>query len=158
MKLENLMTLIQVLKYIKEHPKCVVPDMKEAFGIIYSNPPSQDEKDIYKVISTLHKKNYIQKIPFETRELGGPHFSLSITELGKNLFNQVGISSELLPHSEKEKILDSLKTELRLIIREVLKGKVSKPLSVEIVPDLTDALINGLNTFLKEYKFIRVPN
>jgi len=158
MKLENLLKTIQVLKYIKENPECVVPAMRDSLGIIHSDPPSQEEKDLYKIISTLSNKNYIEKIPFEKRELGGPHFFLTLTDIGLDQLNYLGLSADLLPPSGKEKILKELEIEQRLLIRETLKGRISKPQTIEIVPDLTEALINGLNSFLNEYKLIKIPS
>ena len=155
MKLENLFKTIQVLRYIKVNPECIVPDMRDSLGIIHSNPPSQEEKDLYKIISTLSNKNYIQKISFEKRKLGGPHFCLAITELGISFFNQLGLSADLIPSSEKEKIMKELETEQRLLIHETLKGKVSKPQAIKIAPELTDALINGLKSFLSDISFIK---
>ena len=158
MKLENLFKTIQVLRYMKENPECIVPDMRETLGIIHSNPPTQEEKDLYKIISTLTKKNYIEKIPIKKRELGGPHFSLTITELGIDFFDQLGLSTDVLPTSEKEKIMKELEVNQRLIIREILKGKISKPQAIEIVPELSDALITGLSSFLNDINFIRDKN
>ena len=155
MKLENLFKTIQVLRYMKENPECVVPAMRDSLGINHLDPPSQEEKDLYKIISILSNKNYIEKIPFEKRELGGPHFSLALTNLGLNFFNHLGLSADLIPSSEKNKIMKELETELRLIIRETLKSKISKPQTIEIIPELTNALINGLNSFLNDINFLR---
>ncbi len=155
MKLENLFKTIQVLRYIKENPECVVPNMRDTLGIIHSDPPSQEEKDLYKIISTLSKQEYIEKVPFEKRELGGPHFSLTLTKVGIAFFNQLGLSADLIPSSEKEKVIEELAIEQRLIIRKTLKGKISKPQTIEIVPELTNALIKGLKDFLNDYNLVK---
>ena len=158
MKLESLFKTIQVLRYIKEHPQCIVPDMRETLDIIHSDPPTQEEKDLYKIISTLTQKNYVEKIPFTKRELGGAHFSLTLTTLGEAFFNQLGLSTDFVPSTEKEKMLEELKREQRLIILETLKGKVTKPQAIKIVPVLTEAIILGLVSFLKDYKFVKIPS
>ena len=85
MKFRNFLLSTKVLKYILNDPKCTVPQIREAFGVEHSNPPLQEEKNLYKAISYLNNSELIRKIDFDSILPGGAHFHLMITLRGKKV-------------------------------------------------------------------------
>lgn len=85
MKFRNFLLSTKVLKYILNDPKCTVPQIRDAFGVKHSNPPLQEEKNLYKAISYLNNSELIRKIDFDSILPGGAHFHLMITLKGKKV-------------------------------------------------------------------------
>jgi len=149
MKLSSLFKLIQVLKYVKLNPDCVTPEIREYLQIAPSDPPTQEEKDLYKIISALQREGYLEKHSIKQRKLGGPHFSLKMTEAGEAFLDSLGLSGEEVV---QDRLFDQIGASLRLVIREKLHGKVSKPEMIDLVPELNAAIVKSLkeNYFLKK--------
>ena len=154
MRMESMFKIIEILKYIRESPNIDVPNIRDLLGITHSDPPSQKEKTLYKLVSMLSKQGYIEKKYFKKRELGGAHFSLNITQLGLNFFNKLSISTDSLDHSERTKLMEKLESSIRLVIWSTLKGKISKPIMVEIVPELSHVIMESISSTLEKISFI----
>ncbi len=146
MKIERLSRIIKILIFIKENLDCVVPNIRDFFNITPSDPPSQNQKELYKILSYLERIGYIEKSYFKKRDKWGAHFSLRITQLGLDFLGQLGIIWNHFDPLKKVKIIEKLGASIRLIIRRNLAGKLSKPLAVEITPELSDAIIEEINS------------
>ena len=154
MVLKKLLNIVKILGFIDKNPNCSVPRIRDYLQIQHLEPPSQDEKNLYKIITLLNKNEFINKDVVKKRELGGAHFTLEITPSGQNFLKQLGGGSEYIDPQEKIRIIDDLSTSIRLAIRSTLAGKISKPLQIEIVPELSRAITDTLQNTFKNILFL----
>ncbi|MHA1148787.1 MAG: hypothetical protein ACTSR8_11165 [Promethearchaeota archaeon] len=137
------MTIIKILRFIDKYPKCIVPNIRDSFGIAHSEPPSKEEKNLYKIISSLSAQGMIEKRKIKKREPGGAHFYLVLKDLGSKFLTQIGISQEK-SSAQREDQFEKLEASIRLAIRTILSGKVSKPEMVELVGELSSAILKEI--------------
>ena len=109
MKLENLTLGIQILKTLQNNPNCTIPQIKDNFNIKSLSPPCKEEKNLYKVISFLNNRGFLEKNDNPTISQRGAHYFLKITQKGSNLLSD--IKSNLIPESYHEKEKEFIKEE-----------------------------------------------
>ncbi len=154
MNFGNLLKVAKILRFIEKNPNCNVPAIRAFLGLKHSDPPSQEEKNLYRLISSLNESGLVEKVHFKKRELGGAHFYLRMTLQGQDFFKQLGVSRNYIDPSEKERLMKEMETSIRLEIRNKLKGKVSKPLSIVLLPNLTSGIMKALNSMFKDITII----
>ncbi len=82
MKFKNYTLGIQILKYVLDHSNCTIPQVRNALGIPHTSPPNREEKDLYKIISSLNDSGFIIKRVIAPITSGGAHFHLRATQRG----------------------------------------------------------------------------
>ncbi len=138
--MEKILSIIKMIRFIEENPNCSVPYIRDHYGIVHSDPPSIEEKNLYKIITLLDNYGYIKKIYFKIRVIGGARFSLNLTESGKEFINQIGRSKD-----PKDKFIEKIEASIRLIIREKIKDRVAKSLRGEFIRELSDAIMEEIS-------------
>ncbi len=119
MKLDRAIKVLEILKYIHVNSPCIAPEIRDYLGIIHERPPSKEEKDLYNVLSELHRGEYIEKIPIKRKGPGGPKFNFKISNDGSNMLARIR-DYDLLTKGKSFSELDkkvqllSLKRMLRL--------------------------------------------
>jgi hypothetical protein len=141
MKINRILKIIEIFRFINENSNCNVPQIRDYFKIPHSDPPSQEEKNIYKIITYLKGQDLVKKKYVKRREVGGVHFSLVSTPSGLNFLKQLG-KTEV----SKDQNIDEISVSIRLVIRRILKGRVSKPLVVELTNELSNAIIGEISS------------
>jgi len=84
MKLEKSFLAIRVLKYIMKNPNCTIPQIRDHFNVKHFNPPSREEKNLYKLISYLDNSGFIVKKNSAEILPRGAHYSLQGTQKGSD--------------------------------------------------------------------------
>ena len=82
MKFNNFFQAARILKYILINPNCSIPQIRDFFGVKRSNPPSSEEKNLYKLISYLDNSGFIIKKNSAAILPRGAHYSLQGTQKG----------------------------------------------------------------------------
>ena len=112
MKFDNFFQAARILKYILINPNCTIPQIRDFFNVIRSNPPSTEEKNLYKLISYLDNSGFIVKKNSAEILPRGAHYSLQGTQKGSDTikkFNQcfsdlpLNFAFQSLDLSEKDK-------------------------------------------------------
>jgi len=147
MIIEKILGIAGILRFLKQKLDCTIPEIRDFLGIPYSNPPSRDLKKLYNNITFLEKCGYLEKKSIEEKEKGGAHYSLDLTLSGKAFLNQLGTSKSNLSPLERKDALEKLEYAIRLIIRRVLKDRVSKPLIIEIFSELSNSIVKEVDAF-----------
>ncbi len=108
MKFKNYTLGIQVLKYVSDHSNCTIPQVRDALGIPHTSPPNREEKDLYKVISSLADSRHIIKKKIAPISSGGAHFHLKSTQRGSFMITsfRTVFSNILEDYSAFDKIKD----------------------------------------------------
>ena len=87
MKFNNFFQAVRILKYILINPNCTIPQIRDYFNVKRSNPPSTEEKKIYKLISYLDNSGFIVKKDSDSILPRGAHYSLQGTQKGSETIN-----------------------------------------------------------------------
>ena len=82
MKFNNFFQAARILKYILINPNCTIPQIRDFFNVKRSNPPSTEEKNLYKLISYLDNSGFIVKKNSAAILPRGAHYSLQGTQKG----------------------------------------------------------------------------
>jgi hypothetical protein len=138
--MERILNIVKTLSFIGENPNCSVPYIRDQFGITHADPPSKEEKNLYKTINLLDTQGYIKKTYFKIRVIGGARFSLSLTKIGQEYINQIGRSK-----ASKEEFIEKMEVSIRLIIREKIKDRVVKSVRGEFIRELSDAIMEEIS-------------
>ena len=138
--MERILNIVKTIRFINEHPDCSVPFIRDQFGIPHSDPPLKEEKGLYKIITLLSNQGYIRKKYFKNRIVGGARFSVTLTETGLDFVKKLGFSGGLNTND-----LEQLKASINLKIQGILKGKVSRPLQVELSRELSEAIFEEIS-------------
>ena len=146
--MENFLDLVKILRFLDEDESCTIPAMRDHLEIQYIDPPSQELKALYRTVSLLKSKGYIEKKTIKKREKSGAHYNLKLTYSGKAFLKQIGISKSQLNPLERKKTLANLENVIRLSLLKGLSKKVSKPLLMEILSELTSSIINDVKLLL----------
>jgi len=137
MKLENFTLGIRVLKSIENNPNCTIPQLKDNFGIESLNPPSKEEKNLYKVISFLSNQGFIDKIDNPSISHRGAHYYLKITPKGSQLLSDIKV--DLIPEKYNLTVKKSIEQEeISSISIEFSRN------SYKIINNLLQGLLNEL--------------
>ena len=139
--MDRILKIIKIIKFIKQHSGCSVPFIRDSLDITHSDPPSKEEKSLYKIISLLDTQGYIKKTYYKKRMIGGARFSLSLTDNGEEYFKKLGLSE-----GSKEEDLEQLKASINIKVQKILKGKVSRPLQAELSSALIEAISEEIDS------------
>ncbi|MHA1292311.1 MAG: hypothetical protein ACTSQJ_06550 [Promethearchaeota archaeon] len=150
MKFKNFLLATKVIKYIIDNPRCTVPQIRDSFDIMHSNPPSLEEKDLYKVIRYLERAELIEKINNTKIRPGGAHFFLRVSQNGsraylslKKIFSDVQLDIFKLSSTfgNKNNIrYEDLSTEFSILTKNVLN---------ELIQEFLDELPLDSRRFLR---------
>ena len=119
MKFENFFLAINVLKWIRKHPNCTIPDLRDVFG-------ADKEKNLYKIASYLSDQNFVERVYNDEIQPGGPHFNLKITLKGLDFLSE--IRRDIIPEDSNEgyyidkDIISSISTEFSKFSYDILKS------------------------------------
>lgn len=159
MKFDNFFLALQILKGISGNPQCTIPDVRDALGIIHENPPTQEEKDLYKVVGYLEDMDLINKEKNDEIESKGAHYHLTITRKGsnlvenmKNMFGEkVSIDvfdlASAIGSSKGDIRVDDLKMEFYVLARNTLDELTRQIL--EMLPQDYSRIIRSQKSRLK---------
>ena len=121
MKFDNFFQATRVLKYILFNPNCTIPQIRDYFGVKHSNPPSSEEKNLYKLISYLDNSGFIVKKDSASILHRGAHYFLKGTQKGsqtikkfKKCFSEIPLNFafQSFDLSEKDKVkIEELSTD-----------------------------------------------
>jgi len=138
MKFENLIVATRMLKYILDHPNCTIPEIRDSLGIKHSNPPSYEEKYLYRALTYLNNSELIIKMDSTSIAPRGAHYYIKATYKGsqiiskfEDVFLTVPIDFILERSSTKmENAIaeDDISTEFSKITYEVLNGLLQRVL------------------------------
>lgn len=118
MKLENFFLMINALKWIRKHPNCTIPDLRDVFGM-------DKEKNLYKITSYLSEQNFVERVYNDEIIPGGPHFSLKITLKGLDFLLE--IRRDIIPEDSNgvdyidKSLISSISTEFSKFSYDILK-------------------------------------
>ena len=82
MKFNNFFQATRILKYILINPNCTIPQIRDHFNVKHFNPPSREEKNLYKLISYLDNSDLIVKKDNDSISPRGAHYFLKGTQKG----------------------------------------------------------------------------
>ena len=116
MKLGKAIKMLEILKYIHVNAKCKAPDLRDYLGIIHTNPPTKEEKELYALLNDLSKENYIQKIEIKRIGPGGAKYVFKISDAGSKMLAHLrdykllsrGVSFSELDEKAKELSLERM--------------------------------------------------
>lgn len=97
MKFNNFFKATRILKYILINPNCTIPQIRDHFNVKRSNPPSSEEKNLYKLISYLDNSGFIVKKDSASILSRGAHFSLQGTQKGSETIKKFKKSFSDIP-------------------------------------------------------------
>jgi hypothetical protein len=139
--MERILKIIKIIRFVYDHSDCSVPYIRDQLGISHSDPPLKEEKGLYKIITLLSNQGYIRKNYYKNRIIGGARFSLALTDSGNAFIKELGLDG-----NSNEQNLEQIKASINLKIQGILKGKVSRPLQVELSRELSDAIIEEISS------------
>lgn len=97
MKFNNFFQAARILKYILINPNCTIPQIRDFFGVKRSNPPSTEEKNLYKLISYLDNSGFIVKKSSAAILPRGAHYFLIGTQKGSETIKKFKKSFSDIP-------------------------------------------------------------
>lgn len=132
MKFDNFFQAARILKYILINPNCTIPQIRDYFNVERSNPPSTEEKNLYKLISYLDNSGFIVKRNSAEILPRGAHYSLQGTQKGsdtikkcKKCFSDIPLNFAFqnFDLSEKDKgKIEELSTDFSRFSYEILNS------------------------------------
>ena len=152
-----------MLKYILDHPNCTIPEIRDSLGIKHSNPPSFEEKYLYRALTYLNNSELIIKMDSTSIAPRGAHYYIKATHKGsqimskfEDIFLTIPIDFILNRSSNKmeENIeKDDISTEFFKISYDVLNGLFQRLLD-ELPLDARRFLLSKrpkLNIIIEKY-------
>ncbi len=126
MNFANLIQAAELLKFVKEHPNCTIPEIKRHFGVPTSKPPKNEEIRVYKIIDILTNYGLIRKKALSSIRPGGHHYILELTSKGSSTLSSLS-SKSIDPNLLEENIKKFSDQVIELISKFILEQRKDIP-------------------------------